>query len=84
MQRVQGLPTLRAKPVLAARPARAVRVVCSANKDVETRIQQLAVPVATVVAAGLIASAVVAPEALAARSGGRAGGSNFAARRAAP
>jgi len=58
-------------------------MVCKASKsDTDKAIATLAVPVATVVAAGMLFSAVVPEQALAARSGGRAGGSNFAARRA--
>ena len=81
LQRCSGLPALRARPAVAARPARVM--VCKASKsDTDKAIATLAVPVATVVAAGMLFSAVVPEQALAARSGGRAGGSNFAARRA--
>lgn len=83
MQKVSGLPALRARPAVATRPTRQA-MVCKASYDAEKTIATLAVPVATVVAAGMLVSAVVPEQALAARSGGRAGGSNFAARRAAP
>lgn len=78
----------------AAVPARPVRglvplVRCSAAPEDkhESIMQKLAMPVAAAVTASAIISAVslAAPgEALAARSGGRAGASGFSARRAAP
>jgi uncharacterized membrane protein len=84
MQRCSGLPALRARPAVAAKPARLMVCKSAKNDSPEKTIATLAVPVATVVAAGMLFSAVVPEQALAARSGGRAGGSNFAARRAAP
>lgn len=91
MQRINvGLKAQRSSAV-ALRGLAPLSVRCSAqaqdkNKH-ETFVQKLAMPVASVMAASAIISAVslAAPgEALAARSGGRAGASGFAARRAAP
>jgi uncharacterized membrane protein len=75
-----------AKPTLAPRRL-AVRTCASSNKGEEqTVVRKMAVPVAATVAASLLLGAqMVAPEeAMAARSGGRAGASSFSARRAAP
>ena len=96
MQRTVGLGAplqqRRSAVVAAQRPVRGLTqlVRCSAapedNKH-EAFVQKLAMPVAAAVTASAIISAVslAAPgEALAARSGGRAGASSFAARRAAP
>lgn len=81
--RASGLPALRAKPVFSCKLARPVcRVVCSAQKDEEqSGFAKLAVPLATVIAAGLLTGAVLPEEALAARSGGRVGRSGFSSRR---
>lgn len=59
-------------------PARArapVRVVCQAVKPEAEQRNVLAAPVAGLVAAALLTSAFVPDEALAAKSGGRVGGS---------
>ncbi|GLC44393.1 hypothetical protein PLESTB_000474500 [Pleodorina starrii] len=81
----------RAGPIRAARPTQrsACRVVvCQAQKSEDVSpMKAVALPLASMVAAALIAGAAMPEEALAAsqRSGGRVGGSSgFAARKAAP
>lgn len=76
---------LSSSKAFAARPARvASRIVCAAQKPEHEQQQHVALPVAALVAAALLASSVAPEEALAARSGGRVGGSSFSARRSAP
>lgn len=79
------------KAGVAMRPVRGLAplVRCSAvpEQKQESLVQKLAMPVTAAVTAAAVLSCVqlAAPgEALAARSGGRAGASSFAARRAAP
>ncbi len=77
------------KPLLSARPALPRRVVSKAvvcRASVEENIRKaVAVPLASLVAAALLAGAFAPDEALAARSSGRAGGSSgFSSRRSAP
>lgn len=90
MQRAVGLRASQ-RSAVPMRPVRGVAplVRCSAVKEDkhESFVQKLAMPVAAAVTASAIICAVqlAAPgEALAARSGGRAGASSFSARRAAP
>eukprot|EP00798_Chlamydomonas_sp_ICE-L_P004920 gene4920-34690_t len=69
-----GRPTLG----VARRPARPV--VCHAAKP-ESASRQVPVAIASVLAAMMVSGAFVPDDALAARSGGRAGGANFSSRR---
>lgn len=91
MQRAVGLRAQQRSAVAVSRPVRGLAplVKCSAAPEDkhESFVQKLAMPMAAAVTTAAIVSAVslAAPgEALAARSGGRAGASSFAARRAAP
>jgi len=67
-----------------SRPSVARITACQAQQDEKVR-SAVALPLASMMAAAIIAGAFVPEEALAARSSGRAGGSSgFSARRAAP
>ncbi|KXZ56826.1 hypothetical protein GPECTOR_1g745 [Gonium pectorale] len=78
---------LQRAPMLSARPAVSRRVVvCRAQKEETSPVKAVALPLASMVAAALIAGAAMPEDALAAssRSGGRVGGSSgFAARKSA-
>ena len=77
------------KPLLTTRHVRPIsrpsvaRITCQAQKDEQIRTA-MALPLASMVAAAMIAGAFAPEEALAARSSGRAGGSSFSSRRSAP
>lgn len=71
-----------ARPTMSTRSrVLAGRIVCSAQPE-DKRDNNFALPLASMVAAAMIAGAFVPDEALAARSSGRAGGSSgFSARK---
>lgn len=76
--------TRAALSVARPRPA-TLRVVCQAHQQKpekpEDHVNKFALPVATLVASALVCGAIVPEEALAAKSGGRVGGSSFKSRR---
>ena len=74
------------KPLLSARPAlpatrRVAKIVSCQSQQDEHIHKAIALPLASMVAAALLAGSFCPEEALAARSGGRSGGSSFSARK---
>jgi uncharacterized membrane protein len=72
------------RPVITTQRRATLRVLCQSQSNDDKFRQAIAMPIASMVAAALIAGAVVPEQALAARSSGRAGGSSgFSARKSA-